>query len=117
MFHTDPLLDAALAAEGERLCAEFEGLAKLPQALRRQARDVFALSPLCAQLCLHEPSLAEDLIADGAVESSRDWTSFSTEVDTGLTQADKETAYRFLRRLRKRESLRVAWRDLSGIAS
>ncbi len=86
----------------------------LPPELRR----VFAFSDFVAQNCIRHPGLPFDLVADGALEAPRpsgfcrQWLHEHFE---GVT--DASDAGRILRRFRRYEMVRIAWRDLAGRAT
>ena len=79
---------------------------------------VFATSEFVSEAAIREPALLADLSASGELARAR------RAGETGLAalallepQDDESTFMDRLRRLRRREMVRIAWRDLTGAAS
>ena len=104
----------------QRVCAICPPLAADP-ARTELARRIFAASPFAARCCLQQPGLLDELLPADLDRSYADG-ELRTAVDAALTACDgeggsgDEALMRALRRLRRREMLRIAWRDLSGAA-
>ncbi|MFZ5493223.1 MAG: bifunctional [glutamate--ammonia ligase]-adenylyl-L-tyrosine phosphorylase/[glutamate--ammonia-ligase] adenylyltransferase [Pseudomonadota bacterium] len=81
------------------------------------APRVLATSEFVADLCHARPQLLAELIDGGRLETANDGPAITAAVRAGLTDVADEAALRqSLRRLRQREMLRIAWRDLAGWA-
>ncbi|RMG58096.1 MAG: bifunctional [glutamate--ammonia ligase]-adenylyl-L-tyrosine phosphorylase/[glutamate--ammonia-ligase] adenylyltransferase, partial [Gammaproteobacteria bacterium] len=91
-----------------------EGL-PLPNDLAR----VWALSTFVRQSCLRAPELLEDLIREGRLEKPATAEDYGQACRSLLeAHADDDKAMMAaLRYLRRREMVRIAWRDLSGQAT
>ena len=76
---------------------------------------ICALSRFAAECCAREPALLEDLSVSGDLMSD---ASPAARVKRELGDVvDEPTLLARLRRLRRREMLRIAWRDLAGWAT
>ncbi|HWP94754.1 MAG TPA: bifunctional glutamine synthetase adenylyltransferase/deadenyltransferase, partial [Gammaproteobacteria bacterium] len=78
---------------------------------------VFMASEFAAHLCEAEPGFLRDLVVSGDVTraySPGTYTALAEQCCVG--DADEAELLRALRRLRNREMLRIAWRDLVGWA-
>jgi glutamate-ammonia-ligase adenylyltransferase len=75
---------------------------------------VFATSRFVAGSCARWPRLLEELIASGALERAREPGEIEREVAEIGGAAGEEQIMRGLRRIRRRELVRIAWRDLAG---
>ncbi|MEK7734628.1 MAG: bifunctional glutamine synthetase adenylyltransferase/deadenyltransferase, partial [Pseudomonadota bacterium] len=129
---TDPVITAALSATPEplrpatnaRIGALFEVAASLPVSpngasdWRGQLARVFATSEFVARSCAREP----DLLA-GLIESGELFRAYAPGELTGQILAvtaaagDEAVLSHALRRRRAREMVRIAWRDLAGMAA
>ncbi len=77
---------------------------------------VFAASRFVEEAALREPGLLASLDSSGELGRPRT----PGEIDAlarGIPEGDEAAFMDSLRRLRKRELVRIAWRDLSGAAS
>ncbi|MEW5838891.1 MAG: bifunctional [glutamate--ammonia ligase]-adenylyl-L-tyrosine phosphorylase/[glutamate--ammonia-ligase] adenylyltransferase [Pseudomonadota bacterium] len=78
---------------------------------------VFACSPFVVAALIRQPGLLSDLIQSQDLFSATEFPAFQQRLDQRLEQADDETALlRVLRHFRRREIVRIAWRDLAGWA-
>lgn len=78
---------------------------------------VLAVSRFAAELCETQPQLLGELIDSGRLETAEDEAAFTALLAAALEGCDDEADLRRrLRRLRQREMLRIAWRDLAGWA-
>ncbi|MGI9304098.1 MAG: bifunctional [glutamate--ammonia ligase]-adenylyl-L-tyrosine phosphorylase/[glutamate--ammonia-ligase] adenylyltransferase [Gammaproteobacteria bacterium] len=101
-------------AEAERLWEAFAAEHNTTglEARRDEILRVWAASPFVATSCLRNPDLLRELIQTGALDSQAASTA------TELSKAEDENAMMHrLRRLRQREMVRIAWRDIAGRAS
>jgi len=84
--------------------------------LRSLAR-VFALSSFVADNCIRTPRLLIGLIDAGDLQSTYDPTIYAERLSQDLTGVEDDIDLaRVLRMHRRREMVRIAWRDLAGWA-
>ncbi len=88
--------------------------ARLPRAVSEQLVRVWACSRFVADACIAAPDLLHDLVESGRLEAPG---RLDERVRAGLagTEDEAELMAR-LRRLRREEMVRIAWRDLAGLA-
>ncbi len=89
--------------------------------LSSELRKLWIASDYAASLFLTDPVLVADLVASGDLQREyRNWTTHLHEVGRRLpeiAQTDVQARLRHeLRRFRKREWLRILWRDVTGRA-
>ena len=113
-------LPAGLADGAARHWADFRTAGGVLQdgPWREELPRVWACSEFAARACVREPALLEALVRQGALQqpdSPGDLAVRVTEALIGI--ADEESLMAALRRLRRRELLRLCWRDLAGHAS
>jgi glutamate-ammonia-ligase adenylyltransferase len=80
-------------------------------------RRVFALSDFVAESSVRDPSILLDLIESGDLQrscSAEDYLQTLAEKLNGLDREDE--LGRIIRKYRRREMVRIAWRDLAGWA-
>jgi [glutamine synthetase] adenylyltransferase / [glutamine synthetase]-adenylyl-L-tyrosine phosphorylase len=110
------LLPEDLRAEVRGAWEKFDARDALTQR-RRDLFRVWAASPFVAQLCVQSPDLLSELLASGDLEHAYEPEQTASRVRAALDAAETEDALkRALRQLRRREWLRIAWRDLTGAA-
>jgi glutamate-ammonia-ligase adenylyltransferase len=81
------------------------------------APRVLACSEFVVDVCRQCPQLLAELIDSGQLETAADAPTITKAIQAGLIGLADEAALRAaLRRLRQREMLRIAWRDLAGWA-
>ena len=99
----------AAASAGYRPPAQPDFLRKLGQ--------VWAGSSFVAQACGRDPALLDDLLASGDLLGDYAVGELDSKVRSALSRVtdDRELSV-VLRRLRRREMVRIAWRDLAGWA-
>lgn len=113
---------ARLAEERDRACAEAflgAGLPPVPgdAAVVAERRVVWALSDFAALTCIRHPELLHDLSTSGDLTAAYGAGAYPPRVAAALAQAGDEAGLKSaLRRLRAREMVRIAWRDLTGRA-
>jgi len=79
---------------------------------------VWAASDFVSRVCSRSPALLVELHASGDLDEPYPESGYRERLAARLEGvADSETLHRQLRRLREREMLRIAWRDLSGRAA
>ncbi len=83
----------------------------------KSLKQVFAFSDFVAAGCTRDPAMPVDLIDSGDITRRYPGDEYHQKLKSILSGAtDEETLSRLLRRYRRRELVRIAWRDLSGWA-
>lgn len=78
------------------------------------AKQVWAFSEFVAKNCIKEPGLLLDLLENGDLINSYTNDNYDRIVNNSVKEArDHKTLEIILRRLRRREMVRIAWRDLA----
>jgi glutamate-ammonia-ligase adenylyltransferase len=78
---------------------------------------VFAVSDFVSRHCVQQPALLTELVTSGDLSRLYPAGDLTSRVARFLAGATDETALKTrLRQLRRREMLRIAWRDLAGWA-
>ncbi|MGH8398730.1 MAG: bifunctional [glutamate--ammonia ligase]-adenylyl-L-tyrosine phosphorylase/[glutamate--ammonia-ligase] adenylyltransferase, partial [Gammaproteobacteria bacterium] len=99
----------------ERYQQSFMALPELPEVIRTSLPRVWLCSEFVAQNCIRHPELLADLVDTQDLQTSGSPVS---RVRAGLQSVQNEDELsRILRQLRRREMLRIAWRDLAGWAN
>jgi glutamate-ammonia-ligase adenylyltransferase len=92
-------------------------MAGLPAEIVSRLERVFAASEFVAETAIREPALLEQLQASGDLQRPRQSGAILAAAHTLLAAGDDEAAFMDgLRRLRRHELVRIAWRDLTGAA-
>jgi glutamate-ammonia-ligase adenylyltransferase len=112
------ILDRALGllAQSEPACAALEAA---PAVVRESLTRVFACSDFVAQSCARDPRLLPELLVQGDLTKRRtpeDFTGWGPAGPSAGSLADEAELLAVLRRWRRREMVRIAWRDLAGWA-
>jgi glutamate-ammonia-ligase adenylyltransferase len=99
-----------------------EALAKAaPDALQSELRKVWIASDYAAGLFLTDAALVQDLILSGDLTRDyRNWSAHLRDFVTRFASSESDPQARLrreLRQYRKREWLRILWRDVTGRAS
>ena len=120
------LFDAALTAVPEPLrshvSARWRELAPSLTSLRPEKwletlPRVFATSDFVALSCVQQPALLHDLIASGDLLRAYPANELTVRIAQAMGDVVDEAALKTrLRQLRRREMVRIAWRDLAGWA-
>ena len=85
--------------------------------IREQAQRVFAFSDFVAANCARNPALLADLVASGDLRRPYTPATLPQAVGAHIDGVvDDDDLMRRLRGLRQREMVRIAWRDLCGLA-
>ncbi len=93
------------------------GALKINVRQQRQLLQVWAGSDFVAKTCLQKPALVSDLMQSGDLDRTYDPGELMRRAATVFANvADMATLQRVMRRFRLRESVRIAWRDLAGMA-
>jgi glutamate-ammonia-ligase adenylyltransferase len=78
---------------------------------------VFVFSDFVSTSCIRNPALLADLVDSGDLTRSYGQNDYHQKLQPLLSSVnDEETLSRLLRRYRRREFVRIAWRDLAGWA-
>lgn len=79
---------------------------------------VWACSEFVAAACVREPPMLASLLMDGELDQRSDQGGLLRRLREAAEDADdSQTLGNVLRRLRRRQMVRIAWRDLTGRAS
>jgi len=118
-----PELDTLLANRREALaeCApRTAALLAADEPLSREADRVLTASDFIARTLARDDALLPSLLEEGSLDIARTPETFRALIDAvtpaGSELADEALFMTALRRLRRREMVRIAWRDLSGRA-
>jgi glutamate-ammonia-ligase adenylyltransferase len=87
-----------------------------PAAVRESLPGVFACSDFIAQSCTRDPRLLPAVIAGGDLERRLAPADFAVRAPSSSAMPVEAEAMTALRQWRKREMVRIAWRDLAGWA-
>lgn len=84
---------------------------------QQQLRKVWGCSDFCMQAALRYPLMMEDLQASGDLTRSYQPGEMLYALKKAFADGDDEASLnRCLRQFRRREMVRIAWRDISGMA-
>ncbi len=90
----------------------------LPPTIASEVECVFGASEFVAEAAIQQPALLETLALAGDLERQRAPGDIAGLANTLLADGSDEAAFMdLLRRLRRRELVRIAWRDISGRAA
>ncbi len=79
---------------------------------------VWACSDFVAGACLRDTGLARWLASDGRLESNADEQWLANELQRSVDSGQGDAVFMdALRRFRRRQLVRIAWRDLAGLAT
>ncbi|HKV96258.1 MAG TPA: bifunctional [glutamate--ammonia ligase]-adenylyl-L-tyrosine phosphorylase/[glutamate--ammonia-ligase] adenylyltransferase [Gammaproteobacteria bacterium] len=90
--------------------------ARLPAAVNDSLSRVWASSAFVAESCVREPQLLDELCASGDLLSTESPGARVAAQLATRTFVSEDELMTVLRRVRRREMLRIAWRDLTGWA-
>ncbi len=130
MIRPEPYLPKALNGQAEEKWSEFIAAAgdfgSIPEMAGEfvsEAKMVFCFSDFVASACTRNPDLFFDLISSGDLHRPYDAGDYDYKLESmlkaagcGSEGADMDTLKKVLRRFRRREMVRIAWRDLSAPA-
>ena len=86
-------------------------------AILESSKYVFAFSDFVAASCTRDPAVLTDLIDSGDLLKNLQSYGYETRLEALLADvSDEESLMRLLRYSRRREMVRIAWRDLAGWA-
>jgi glutamate-ammonia-ligase adenylyltransferase len=106
---TERALEALAANDGAAAARD-----AAPAVVRDSLPHVFACSDFVAQAVTRDPKLLARLVADGDLQRSLTRGDFATRAPSQV--ASEAAAMAELRQWRRRELVRIAWRDLAGWA-
>lgn len=113
-------LRARVEHHWERWCeaANAAGVAlALDQAPAAGLARVWSVSDFAAQACIRHPALLVELIQGGDLSQRYPEGEYGARIASALADAGDEPAlHAALRRARQREMVRIAWRDITGLA-
>ena len=119
-----PDVPPMLASRVDELCERMAGRAPLPptpagDTLTSTLRYVWACSAFVADACLRDTGLLPWLADDGRLLEDADaaWYEAGVPGATSPGTTDDTAFMAALRRYRRRHLVRIAWRDLAGLAS
>lgn len=118
-----PLLDCArqgLARYRERLGGECDWLYRClqEQGFASQLATVWGCSPFVVDSCLLCPEMFRDLVESGDLQSSYNPDTYHQRLSAALADAASEAdMQRVLRQFRRREMVRILWRDFTRSAA
>ncbi|WP_290637827.1 bifunctional [glutamate--ammonia ligase]-adenylyl-L-tyrosine phosphorylase/[glutamate--ammonia-ligase] adenylyltransferase [Aquisalimonas sp.] len=127
MSHASDLIDRAMSRLPERLrgqvtewISDYQDVAELPHTdmALQSLPTVWAGSPFVALSCIRAPELLDHLAHSGDLEGAYDEGEMASRAADAVADCSDEDALNSaLRRYRRREMVRIAWRDLAGWAS
>lgn len=116
-----PQLQPPVQRAWERLADNDPPLAgRLLESAERAAElaRVWACSEFVAAACVREPAMLESLLVSGELDQPEPQNNLLRALqEAAEAAADSEAFGNVLRRLRRREMVRIAWRDFTGRAS
>jgi len=80
-------------------------------------KRIFTFSDFISKICIRSPEIFKDLVESGDLQRKLDPDAFDSKLESHLLgiKDDVQLSAR-LRRFRRREMVRIAWRDLAGWA-
>jgi glutamate-ammonia-ligase adenylyltransferase len=116
------IIDAA-SRRAEQACADLladtrvaAALAAAPAHVRESLPQVLAASDFVRETCSRDAALVHALVADGDLASSRSASAFVDQAAAGAVCAEDAAFVSWIRQWRRREMVRIAWRDIAGWA-
>ncbi len=112
-------LPHALRPQVAEWLADYQDVGELPDSdlALQSLPTVWACSSFVAQSCMRDPELLRELLASGDLERPYDEEGYTQRLAQRLEGVtDEEGLDAALRRFRRREMVRIAWRDLAGWA-
>jgi [glutamine synthetase] adenylyltransferase / [glutamine synthetase]-adenylyl-L-tyrosine phosphorylase len=105
----------------EAFCRSAESLAERPweaPGFFERLKLVFTLSEFVAESCARRPGIFSDLIASGDLDRSYEPGEYGGMLEKALSGVvDEPSLSKALRLFRCRETIRIAWRDLSNASN
>ena len=98
----------------EKAAADIGTPLSLPEKMQETAHRVFAFSDFVADTCIRQPSLLWDLINSGDLENPYKTGTYIDKLQPLIAQVNNDSQLeKSLRLFRRREMVRIAWRDLA----
>ncbi|MEJ2688827.1 MAG: bifunctional [glutamate--ammonia ligase]-adenylyl-L-tyrosine phosphorylase/[glutamate--ammonia-ligase] adenylyltransferase [Deltaproteobacteria bacterium] len=95
-----------------------DGDIDLARSFSEEVERVLGLSNFVVRTCINAPGLLQSLICSGDLQRKYGDGHLHEKLRPKIKAAtDLEKLYRVLRQFRQREMVRIAWRDLAGLAS
>ena len=113
-------LPEILRSEPKQALLSIESYLDLPvlQGRMRGLLRVWAASPFMMLACVREPKIFSELLNSGDLDRSYRDVEWNERIGQPLTTIETESRLmQGLRQLRRREMLRIVWRDISGVAT
>lgn len=89
-------------------------ISTLPAEVMETLPRVWACSEFVMLACVRFPEMFLGLVQSGDLTISYDWEHYNQSIITELKQGDEEALKKHLRLFRRREMLRIIWRDIAG---
>ena len=80
-------------------------------------KRVFTFSDFVSKICIRSPEIVKDLLESGDLQRKLDPNAYDSKLESHLFSIKDDVQLSvLLRRFRRREMVRIAWRDLAGWA-
>ena len=89
-------------------------VSSLPDEVAETLAKVWACSEFVIQVCVRFPQMFLELLQSGDLQKAYDYEQYNQSIVTELKTGDEEALKKHLRLYRRREMLRIIWRDISG---
>ena len=81
-------------------------------------KRVFTFSDFISKTCIHHPGIFKDLLESGDLQRKLEPDEYDLKLESYLSVIKEDAQLSvYLRRFRRREMVRIAWRDLAGWAN
>lgn len=91
-------------------------ISSIPAEILETLPRVWACSEFVMLTCVRNPQVCLELLQSGDLTRSYDWEHYNQSIVSEFNQNDEAALFRHLRQLRRREMLRIIWRDITGWA-
>src|SRR5210317_1058632 len=88
----------------------------IPEEIIDTLPKVWACSEFAMLTCVQFPGLFMELASSGDLTTTYDWEHYNQSIITEFKQGDEAALNKHLRLFRRREMLRIIWRDIAGWA-
>ncbi len=110
-------LTVAVEQAGEQFFSQLEQTPEWAPEFWQQLVDVWACSEFVAQSCSRNPAVLMGLVDSGDLGRAYEAGAYAERLNVRLAKVDSEDELgRVLRHFRRREMVRLAWRDIAGLA-
>ena len=89
---------------------------QIPDEIIESLPKVWACSEFVMLNCVRNPELFMEVIQSGDLTRTYDWEQYNQSVVTDFKEGDEAALFKHLRLFRRREMLRIIWRDIAGWA-